>query len=62
MEERYLIEIYSGGTYCGNAFFDTEEECIQWLKEDGFCDKGIIKDLETGKKRVVKVEVNLDLV
>lgn len=40
----FIINVYSGGTYCGNAFFQTFEECVEWFKEDEFVDEAIIKD------------------
>ena len=32
---------YTGRTYCGNAFFNSFDECIKFAN-DGFCDKAII--------------------
>lgn len=54
-EYRYIAEIYCGGTYCGNAFFDTFEECCMYLLEDGVCDYMKVKDLETG--RTIKTNI-----
>lgn len=51
---RYIVEIYDGGTYCGNATKDTYGDCLDFFKADEFCDKAIIKDLETGDKKVVR--------
>lgn len=50
----YIVEIYCGGTYCGNAFCDTYDDCLEFFKNDEFCDKAIIKNLETGNKNVVR--------
>lgn len=55
MEKKYVVEISCGGTYCGNGFFNTIEECKKFLEDDGFCDKAVIYDLETQEKTVVKL-------
>ena len=51
---KYKIDIYSGKTFCGNAFCESIEECQKFLENDGFSDKGIIYDLETGKRKTIK--------
>ena len=51
----YNVEIYCGRTYCGNAFFDTYEECVEWAKADGFCDKAKVIELATGEKKTIKL-------
>ena len=51
----YNVEIYCGGTYCGNAFCETFEECVEWAKADGFCDKAKITELATGEKKIIKL-------
>lgn len=56
IEPRFVINIYCGGTYCGNGFFETEAEAIRWAEADPFCDKARITDMETGKKRTIKME------
>lgn len=33
----YTAYKYSGGTYCGNGFFETLDECFEFAN-DGFCD------------------------
>lgn len=53
---RYIVEIYAGGTYCGNALCDTYGACLDFFKADEFCDKAIIKNLETGDKNVVRIK------
>lgn len=53
---KYLINIYCGGTYCGNGYFDTEEEAIRWAEADPFCDKAKLVNFETGEKRTIKFE------
>ena len=50
----YLVEIYDGGTYCGNAIKETYGDCLDFFNNDPFCDKAIIKNLETGDKNVVR--------
>lgn len=56
IEPRFCINIYCGGTYCGNGYFETEAEAIAWAEADPFCDKARIADMETGKKRTIKME------
>lgn len=51
---RYYVEKKSGRVYCGNGFFDTLDECVKFAK-DGFCDKAIIQDNESGTKLVIKI-------
>ena len=55
MDRRFGAEIYCGGTYCGNGEFYTEEEALEWARNDGFCDKVIIRDYTAGKKKIVKI-------
>lgn len=50
----FIVEIYCGRVYCGNAIKETYGECLDFFKADEFCDKAIIKDLETGDKNVVR--------
>lgn len=52
---RYLVEKFSGRVYCGNAFFETLEECIKFA-DDNFCNRAIITELETDKKFKVYFE------
>ena len=52
---RYIVEIYCGRTYCGNALCDTYGACLDFFKNDPFCDKAIIKNLETGEKNIVRM-------
>lgn len=33
----YTAWKYAGGTYCGNGFFDSLDECFAFA-DDGFCD------------------------
>lgn len=47
---KYIVEKYSGGIYCGNAFFETYDECVEWAKTDEFCDKAKIISLDTDEK------------
>ena len=51
---KYIVEKYSGKVYCGNAFFNTLDECLEFAN-DGFCDKAIITNCETKEK--IKTEV-----
>ena len=53
---RYTVNKYCGRTYCGNGFFNTVEECLAFAK-DGFCDKAVISDSETGEKQTIRWEV-----
>ena len=34
---RFEVKKYAGGTYCGNGFFETMDECYEFAN-DGFCD------------------------
>ena len=56
IKPRYAINIYCGGVFCGNGYFETEEEAINWFREDAFCDKARITNLETGKRHTIKME------
>ena len=47
---KYIIDIYAGGTYCGNGSFESIEDCLKFLKEDVFCDEGKIIELETERR------------
>ena len=44
IDVKYIIEIYAGGTYCGNASCESVEDCLKFLENDGFCDEGKIID------------------
>lgn len=33
----YTAYKYAGGTYCGNGFFESLDECLAFA-DDGFCD------------------------
>lgn len=44
---RYVANKYAGGTWCGNGYFQTMEECLEFAM-DGFCDYVRVKDLTTG--------------
>lgn len=48
------VQIYSGGTYCGNGIFETLSECIEFFNNDPYADKAVIYDAETGKKTTIK--------
>ena len=50
----YVVNKYSGRVYCGNAFFDTFEECIQFA-DDGFCNKAVIQRRD-GKRYTIKID------
>ena len=54
IEIKFIINIYCGGTYCGNGFFDDENKAIEWAKNDAFCDKAKIVNVETGEKKTIK--------
>lgn len=60
MQTRYYCRIYAGRTFCGDGLFETLEECEKFLKEDGFCNKAIITDNETGKKRTIIITPDID--
>ena len=51
----FTVEKYGGRVYCGNAFTDTITEALTFI-DDGFCDKGKIKDTETGKEYTIKIK------
>ncbi len=55
---RYAINIFSGKTFCGNAFHDTIGECMEFFEKEGagFCDKAKILDAETGAQYTIKVK------
>lgn len=55
MEAKYIAEKYCGRVYCGNAFLDTIEKCIEF-GDDGFCDKVKIINIETQEKKTIKFE------
>lgn len=50
----YIVNKYCGRTYCGNGFFNTIEECMEFAN-DGFCDKAIISD-NNGNKWTVRLQ------
>lgn len=52
----YVVNKYSGRTYCGNGFFKTMDECIKFAN-DGFCTRAVIADCKTGAKFTVRLEV-----
>lgn len=52
---KYIVNKYCGKIYCGNGFFDTMEECMQFA-EDGFCDKALITNTETEEVTKVTLE------
>lgn len=56
---KYIVNKYSGRTYCGNANLDTFDACIEFA-DDGFCNRAVICDTETGKKYTVKFEAEVD--
>ena len=51
----YIVNKYSGRTYCGNGFFGTIDECVKFAN-DGFCTRAVIKDCKTGAKFTVRIE------
>ena len=57
---KYVVEIYNGGTYCGNGYFETVEECMKFaISEginDGLIDKAKIVNQETGQRTIVNVK------
>lgn len=53
---KYIVNKYSGRVYCGNAFFNTFDECLEFAN-DGMCDKAIIINCETKEKIRIKMEV-----
>ena len=50
----FVVEIYCGGIYCGNAIKKTYGECLEFFYADDFCDKAIIKNLGNDDKKVVR--------
>ena len=52
---RYVVNKYAGKKYCGNAFFNTIDDCIAFA-DDGFCTRAKIRDTETGRLLTVKIE------
>lgn len=50
---------YSGGTYCGNGFFDSIQECIDFAN-DGFCDYVRIASEEISLKVKITASKKLD--
>ena len=54
MNYRYIANKYAGRVYCGNGFFNTIEECVEFAK-DGFCTRVVIVDANTGKKQSIKL-------
>ena len=52
---RFIINLFCGSTYCGNGYFETEDEAIKWFEADPFCDRAQIVDLKTNKKHTVKI-------
>lgn len=55
MADRYIVNKYCGRTYCGNGFFNTLDECVEFAN-DGFCDKAKIVDTVTDTKITIKFE------
>lgn len=55
MADRYIVNKYCGRTYCGNGFFNTIDECVEFAN-DGFCDKAKIVDTVTDTKITIKFE------
>ena len=43
----YTAYKYAGGTYCGNGFFESLDECLAFA-DDGFCDYVRVKS-DTGQ-------------
>ena len=54
MEYRYNAEKFCGRVYCGNGFFDTVDECVNFMN-DGFCDKVKVINMETQEKLIIKL-------
>ena len=54
MTDRYIANKYAGRTYCGNGFFDTFIECMQF-GDDGFCDRIVINDTVDNRKYTIKI-------
>lgn len=51
---RYIVNKYSGRTYCGNAFFNTFIECKQF-GDDGICDTIVVNDTVDNRKYTIKI-------
>ena len=47
MFSKYTVSKFAGKVYCGNAFFNTLDECYEFAN-DGFCDKMKVYDGKTG--------------
>lgn len=54
MNYRYIANKYVGKVYCGNGFFNTIEECVEFAN-DGFCTRLVVVDISTGKKQSIKL-------
>lgn len=52
---RYIVNKYSGGVYCGNAFCETLDKCYEFAN-DGFCDKMKINDTKLNIELTVKMK------
>lgn len=58
---KYVVQIYGGRTWCGNAYCETIDECIEFAKsegsDEGLITKAVIVDMESHAKMTVKFEV-----
>lgn len=52
---RYVVEIYCGRAYCGNAVYETFDECVEFFHNDGLCNRAKITELETGEVTVIRL-------
>ena len=52
---KYMVEKYGGRLYCGNAFFNTLDDCYKFVN-DGMCDKAVIINYETKQKITLKIK------
>ena len=52
---KYMVEKYGGRLYCGNAFFNTLDDCYEFVN-DGMCDKAVIINYETKQKITLKIK------
>lgn len=53
----YTAYKYAGGTYCGNGFFESLDECLTFA-DDGFCDyvRVVSDEGQTIKMRFTRTE------
>jgi hypothetical protein len=53
---KYIVEIYDGRMYLGNANFNSYEECLLFAINDTFATRATILHVESGIKATIKLE------